>query len=124
MCMDPPRPRQYPLSAHQLSHHQRNVGAFGDAVAVTAVIAGHEIIFAEVGADGGGNRFLTDIAVRGALDETFFEQLMGVFVEAPDPAHRRVYTFENLGRQLHVGCRAFRRSCRGHGTFLPGFLHR
>ena len=53
------------------------------------------------GAGARGDRFLSDVAVRGALDHAGEEELDRALVEAADAHHGPVQGFQFLG--LHLG---------------------
>src|SRR2546425_10754306 len=47
------------------------------------------------------HRLLTDVAVRRPLDEPGAEELRRLLVEASDPDHRGVETFERVAAERH-----------------------
>src|SRR5205823_459990 len=57
--------------AEQLSHHQLDVAALGDAVAVAAVGAGDEVVLAQGGAGADPDRLFADVGVAGAAHDAF-----------------------------------------------------
>ena len=66
--------------AVDFGHHPLHVRAFGDAMAVSPVIADDAVLFGQVRAHSGGDRFLADVGV----DET--EQVSGIeFRRMPAP---------------------------------------
>src|SRR5437016_9561356 len=56
---------------------------------------------AEVRAGARRHRLLTDVAVRRPLDEPGAEELRRLLVEASDPNHRGVETFERVAAERH-----------------------
>src|SRR3989441_13008144 len=56
---------------------------------------------AEVRAGARRHRLLTDVAVRRPLDEPGAEELRRLLVEASDPDHRGVETFERVAAERH-----------------------
>ena len=90
------------LAPHQLGHHEVEARALGDAVAVAAVVADDGVVLRQVCAGAGGDRFLPDVAVGGALDLTRVEELHRLLVEAADADHHLVERLERLAAQWHV----------------------
>lgn len=84
-------------------------------------MVGADIVVAQQGAaDGGGDRLLPDIAVRGALDVTFREQIRRALLEDADAQHRSIQFLELLGFENAIAFHDTRLLSRldGHPT-LP-----
>ena len=103
------------LAAHELGHHEVEPRPLGDAVAVPAVVARHEVLGPQARADPRRDRLLPHVAVRGALDLATGEELRDLLVEGADAAHRPVEIDVKVGRQAQVGLLRL-----GAG---PGLLH-
>src|SRR5690349_24699721 len=68
---------------------------------VATVGADDVVVGPEVGTRGGRHRLLTDVRMRGALDQTLQEELRRPLVEAANLDHRRVEALELLDLELH-----------------------
>ena len=90
------------LAAHQLGHHPVHARPLRDAVTVAAVMARDEVPLGQVRAHSGGDRFLSDVAVGGALDLAALEQLRDLLVEAAHARHRSIEAFHLLGGEAGV----------------------
>ena len=99
-------------AAEQLSHHRQWIGALGQSVAVAAMGAGNQVGPAQIAADAGRDRFLTDRQMRSAGDQPFLGGPVGGFLEGADARHRGVETKDSLRRR--------RDGCCWHGTGLLG----
>ncbi len=74
-------------AAEQFCHHFGNVGAFGNAVSVAAVMCGNEVATQKRIAGAGRHCLLTDRGMRGALDETGLEKFGRARLERTDQKH-------------------------------------
>src|SRR5262249_29595230 len=84
-------------AAEELRHHALDVGALGDAVAVSAMRAGHAVGGREVCANADGDRFLSDVWMNGAVDLSCCPQLERELVELPDQNHLAQH-LDEIGR--------------------------
>ena len=94
------------LAAHQLRHHAVDARALGNAVAVTAVVGGDDVVIAQRRADAGGDRLLALVAVGRALDDAFLEEVGGLVLEGADAAHGDVEVAEGLRAHGDIAGRA------------------
>ena len=88
-------------AAEQLGHHQVDVGALGDGVAVAAMGAGDAVGSAEGGAHPHGNGFLADIGVDHAGDVALVKFFDGPGVKSTDGDHLSVHIQQQAGINCH-----------------------
>jgi hypothetical protein len=75
------------LLAHKLGHHQRRLGAFGDAMAMPAVGAQDVIVRPQCGTGAHRGAFLADRKVHRAMDQPLEVQLLGRLLKGADQEH-------------------------------------
>ena len=75
------------FAARQLGHDAVGVHAAGQHVAVIAVRGDALVAFLGGGFQPDDNRFLPDVKVTEAPDQTHAIQLAGLFLESPDQQH-------------------------------------
>ena len=81
----------------QFGKHQRNVGAFGQAMPVTAVGAGDVVIGAKGFARSDGDRFLADIEVGEAGHQGARVKVVHLVFEQANPEHLPIHTNPKVG---------------------------
>ena len=99
--------------AEQLTEHPPHVGAFRNAMAVTAVRGGDHVVDAQRRADADGDGLLTDVQMGETRHLRRQVELVRGGLERADAEHR----LEQLQLCFHVdGCRCL----AGHERLLPG----
>ena len=83
------------LAADDLGHHQFQVEALGDAVAVAPVGAGDEVFRAERRARADGDRLHPDVGMDRAADQVLLEKLHRAHLERPDLPHAQEQLLEH-----------------------------
>src|SRR5580658_6701887 len=79
------------LFSQQFGKHQLRRGAFGEAVAMAAMRAGHVVVRAKRFANTDGNRFFADVKMRQARHQRACVQFIYVFFKQTDGHHLTVH---------------------------------
>ena len=88
-------------AAEKLGHHQVDVGALGDGVAVAAVGAGDAVGRPQGRADAHRHRFFADVGVDHSGYVAFVELLHRPLVEGADGHHLAVHVQQQTGIEGH-----------------------
>ena len=90
------------VSAEELRHHEVEVAALGDDVAVAAVGAGDVVIIPQALAHRRGDRLLAQIQMGEAVDLALCEQPRGCRLESADAAHTEIDVFHLFFADCHL----------------------
>ena len=103
-CMLPPRPREQPVGTTvQLGDQFQRRHALGQSVAVAAVRAENHVLMPQMGAHAGGDRFLADVGVAGAVDQPALVRADQQLLAAADKRHRPVQGEQAIGGDSRIG---------------------
>jgi hypothetical protein len=95
-------------ATEQLSHHALDVGAFGDAMAMAAVIAYDAIGGPQIGADADRDSFFATVRVHNTVDPILTAKLQGQLFEVANQYHLAIHLNARVGLRLNT--------CRGAGV--------
>ena len=90
------------VAAEELGHHEIQIAALGDDVAVATVGRRDEVIIPQALAHRRSDRFLTQIQVGKAVDLALGEQILGCRLESTDAAHAGIDVFHLFSAYCHL----------------------
>ena len=96
-------------ASHDLGHQAPDIGAFGETMAVAAMIAGDHVVAAQQRAHADRHRFLPGAQMHQPGDDARGRKIAHLFFEAADQLHRAQQPQAFLGRGRRRNRRCGRR---------------